>query len=96
LIFDYFGYYRTEPPRPSPGAVLYSPEDEPPGYDSSSVTEKEELSSDDETKVSAGHIINLKFVHVCIYKNWVIHTVQFQLGWAFTGGKLLVASTGKK
>lgn len=46
--------FRAEPPRPSPSAVLYSTNEVPPGYeDNSSVTEKGDLSSDDDddTKV---------------------------------------------
>lgn len=39
---------RAEPPRPSPGAVLYSDEAPPQYEDSSSVDEKAELSSDDD------------------------------------------------
>jgi len=40
--------YRAEPPRPSPGAVLYSDEAPPRYDDSSSVTEKGDLTSDED------------------------------------------------
>jgi len=55
VYFMYFTNCRAEPPRPSPGAVVYSADNMPPSYDDCSVTEKGDMSSDeddDETKVS--------------------------------------------